>query len=71
MKTTTTYTATIESETTGSEFTFDFSAIVEATYEQLYNALVSCWANRSGMVKKVSINSANLSFTELNSIIKL
>ena len=68
---TTTYTATIKSETTGSEFTFDFSSVVEATYEQLYVALLSCWANRSGMVKKVSINAINLSFTELNSTIKL
>ena len=68
---TTNYTATLKSEITGSEFTFDFSAIVDANYEQLYNALVSCWANRSGMVKKISINATNLSFTELNSTIKL
>jgi len=71
MNVTTTYTATIKSELTGTKFTFDFSSVVNATYEQLYNALVSCWANRSGMVKKISINSTNLSFTELNSTVKL
>ena len=71
MNATTNYTAIIKSNTSDSIFDYDFSSVENATYDQMYDSLVSVWANRSGLVKKTSINSINLSFTLKNSIVKL